>query len=73
MIKGGDLVKYASHHDKLQHLVGVVVEVAESHPLGYVSFPCIRAAWSPERPQGSPVWDWKDELIVISGVKNEGR
>jgi hypothetical protein len=70
----GDLVKYASHHDKLQHLVGVVVEIKESrNPDGYINFPCIRASWSPERPQGSPVWDWKDELIVISGVKDEDR
>lgn len=68
----GDLVKYAIHFQNLQHLVGVVVEIKESRdPRGYINFPCIRALWSPERPQGAAVWDWKDELIVVSGVKGE--
>ena len=66
-MKVGDLVRYAPRTHNLQHLVGVVVEIKESrNPDGYINFPRIRALWSPERPQGTAVWDWEDELEVIS-------
>ena len=54
----GDLVKYASHHDKLQHLVGVVVVVQAVR-----SGNRVKALWSD--PTRNWIWDWAEELRIV--------
>ena len=74
-MKVGDLVKYAYYHNRLEHLVGVVIEIGRSEP-GYRPGSLtyrdrVRIFWNNSRGDitSNPLWDHIDELEVI----NEGR
>ena len=59
----GDLVKYQSYHEKLQHLIGVVLEVR--HKPGSKYGDRCRILWN--RSGNNPdVWDWVNDLEAIS-------
>ena len=62
-MKVGDLVKYRHYHDNLKDVRGVVVAV-KPHWTGRVER--AHVVWNHPRVQWDGVFDWADDLEVIS-------